>query len=74
MNKRFFEGRDGCKIREEQKQQPEKMETEGTSDIVTNENIFDVLNSKDNIDLLAIKAENALKRFDFNEAYKISLK
>ena len=41
---------------------------------ITSKNIFSTLNEKENIDFLAIKAKNAMKRYDFHEAYKVCKK
>ena len=49
------------------------MEIELTLKDLSTKNLFSYLEQKDNIDILAIKAHNALKRYDFHEAYKICL-
>ena len=51
-----------------------KMEVEVSVKDVNSKNIFSTLNRRDNIDFLAIKAQNAMKRYDFYEAYNVCLK
>ena len=51
-----------------------KIEMEISIKDLNAKNIFSTLNKNDNIDFLAIKAQNAMKRYDFYEAYKICLK
>ena len=51
-----------------------KMELELSVKDLSSKNIFSTLNQRDNIDFLAIKAQNAMKRYDFYEAYNICLK
>ena len=41
------------------------METEVSLKDINSTNIFQTLNQKDNIDFLCIKAQNAMKRYDF---------
>jgi anaphase-promoting complex subunit 6 len=51
-----------------------KIEMEISIKDLNAKNIFSTLNRNDNIDFLAIKASNAMKRYDFYAAYKICLK
>jgi len=50
------------------------MEVETNLKDLVAKNIFKELEMRDNINILAIKAQNAISRYDFHEAYKICLK
>eukprot|EP01016_Furgasonia_blochmanni_P003157 TRINITY_DN11235_c0_g1_i11.p1 TRINITY_DN11235_c0_g1~~TRINITY_DN11235_c0_g1_i11.p1 ORF type:complete len:360 (+),score=71.33 TRINITY_DN11235_c0_g1_i11:865-1944(+) len=41
---------------------------------VRTENIFEILNAKNNIDILCIKAKNAYARYEIDRAYEITIK
>jgi anaphase-promoting complex subunit 6 len=40
-------------------------------DTVKNENLFEILNHRNNIDFLCIKAKNAHSKYDIHKAYDI---
>ena len=42
--------------------------------VIKPENIFEILNSKNNIDILCIKAKNAHDKYDISKAYEICVK